>query len=496
MPESGVQRDLGGPPGRKVLERFRAALLLSAVGDALGWPTEFVKDARRLTSLYGRSKVDSYVDWTKFVGGVLGYREPIRAGDYSDDTQLTLALARCVREDRTLAAHRFASLEMPMWLSYERGGGRTIKSAARALLRSGPAKLPCVFFRTTGQTPVDYRNAGANGAAMRSLPIALMWYPFFKNSVLARDALLGALTTHGHPRALIGAMMYTAAACYLLSGGDARPGPLIEYLKGLLETSGELFTTDPTLRSWSDEWNKEPLQGKPFDRHWLTTCNEMTRYLDLIPESLDRSPREYYERVGALDSDRRGSGTGSVGCGIFVFLKFHDEPMQALLTAVNELGSDTDTIAAFVGGLLGSHRGLGGIPTRWIDGLQDADYIRRLADRLFAIATQSAQPTDRREQDVPRKSVIRWVYGWDFEYEDMFGGERKREDPVTNPVFGRGTIEETDARELAGKKGSAKIMRVKFDIGQTCVFHSRIREDGIVLNTPLRELGEQRTMIP
>ena len=340
-----------GNPGKRdenTLDRFRGALLLAAVGDALGWPTEYAKTRRRFESLYGTKWLESYVQWTKFVGGIDGYREPIHPGDYSDDTQHTIAAARCIRAGRRFLVDRFAALELPMWLSYERGGGRTIKAAARALLHYGIKELPCVFFsKSTQGSGVDYRDAGANGAAMRILPIALMWWPRFDSSSLVRDAILASIPTHGHPRAITGAITQAVAACYLLSNGEARIESLIEVVKNALKTAAGLFTTDPILSEWARTWNQRQLGGRPFLTHYEAVVREMVGYLTSIREYRGDQLKEFYESVGAFDAAFRGSGTATVACGLFAFSKMFEDPERAILSAVNELGSDTDTIAGF-----------------------------------------------------------------------------------------------------------------------------------------------------
>jgi ADP-ribosylglycohydrolase len=60
-----------------------------------------------------------------------------------------------------------------------------------------------------------------------------------------------------------------------------------------------------------------------------------------------------------------------------------DNYRDAVLKAVN-LGSDTDTTAAVVGGLAGLYYGFGegGIPQGWIDKLAGTEKISETADRL------------------------------------------------------------------------------------------------------------------
>ena len=104
-----------------LLEKFEAALLFSAIGDSLGWPLEFKK--KKL-----KKRIESFIKWKKLVGGKWwGYEDEISPGEYSDDTQLTLSIARSIRSNGEFDANYFAYLELPLWLHYERGGGEIYK---------------------------------------------------------------------------------------------------------------------------------------------------------------------------------------------------------------------------------------------------------------------------------------------------------------------------------------------------------------------------------
>ena len=116
----------------KAETKYKGSIKLAAIGDALGWITEFEKSSYNLQSKYGSDYITSFYDWKKNVGGRFnGYVDKIKAGSYSDDTQLLLSVARSIREDGTVDQEYFSKTELPNWLLYSRGAGRTIKNAAR-----------------------------------------------------------------------------------------------------------------------------------------------------------------------------------------------------------------------------------------------------------------------------------------------------------------------------------------------------------------------------
>src|SRR5207249_637940 len=141
------------------------AVVFSAVGDALGWPTE--QSGKKMQSIL---PLRSFVRWRKLVGGRWwGYLDEVAPGEYSDDTQLMLAVARSISPSGSFEPETFAYGELPLWLHYERGGGKSVKAAARSLIRRQNDWLHNSY--RIGE--LDYRRAGANGAAMRNLPITL-----------------------------------------------------------------------------------------------------------------------------------------------------------------------------------------------------------------------------------------------------------------------------------------------------------------------------------
>lgn len=185
----------------------RGIFLGAAVGDALGWPQEV------RGGLVGRQKErdratprPEFRSWTRHAGHYSSrYRDPVRVGEYSDDTQLLLATARCCLDGERWW-NRLTEVELPAWPLYQRGGGVVLTAAAswaegRPPWRgNGPARVQAVEKR--------YRGAGANGVAMRIAPHVLR---ADDPDDLIRRILRDGITTHGHPRALVGALVYAFA---------------------------------------------------------------------------------------------------------------------------------------------------------------------------------------------------------------------------------------------------------------------------------------------
>ena len=118
----------------KAETKYKGSLKLAAIGDALGWMTEFEKSQDALRKKFGSDYINTFHDWEKNVGGRFhGYVDKLKAGSYSDDTQLLLSVARSIKSDGFVDQQYFAKKELPEWLLYSRGAGRTIKNAARKI---------------------------------------------------------------------------------------------------------------------------------------------------------------------------------------------------------------------------------------------------------------------------------------------------------------------------------------------------------------------------
>ncbi|HYT43304.1 MAG TPA: ADP-ribosylglycohydrolase family protein, partial [Methylomirabilota bacterium] len=239
LPEQPAKRN-----GIPSLDRFQGAMLCSTVGDALGWPTEFLQPNGHYKPTF-ELPIRDFVEWEKLVGGKWwGYEQKIAAGEYSDDTQLTLAVSRCITETGQFEPERFAYEELPLWLQYERGGGRSVKTAARKLIGKNANWLRN-FYK---QGDLDYKNAGANGAAMRNLPIALAGVT--NETQIIKDSFLNAIVTHGHPRAILGAILFGLAVNYTLTSKRITAELFVEYLHSGMKQIAKAVEHEERIASW------------------------------------------------------------------------------------------------------------------------------------------------------------------------------------------------------------------------------------------------------
>jgi len=437
--------------------KYQASLLLSAIADALGWITEFEKNENDLLKRYNQSKITSFHKWKKNVGGrFLGYVDHMDAGSYSDDTQMLLLVARSIRNNGNVDQNYFANIELPFWLEYSRGAGRTVKNAARKITRKSATWNNNFFTYKIGKTTVDYRNSGANGAAMRILPIALA--NFGDQEKINEEIFANSIITHGHPRAILGAQLYGFCINQILK---YRPENF-DFLSFITEIGKDIeknfaldFLRKPALAQWINKWNIG--SGLSFEKCYAQTVLEVRDYLRGIYQRLVKNskPKEVLKYLGCFAPETKGSGISTVIGGIYLACKFHNKPIEGVTEAVNSLGSDTDSIAAFVGGLLGALHGQSIIPKKWKD-VQDFDYLKSVASDLLKISLgESLNFVSDKRILVKYKFVL---------------GEIKEGNTINFPALGLGRVTNVDKQNALTKGKLNLIYDVNFEIGQSCRF--------------------------
>ena len=463
--------------------KYKGSIKLSAIGDALGWMTEFEKSTQLLKEKFGTDRVENFYTWKKNVGGrFYGYVDTIKEGSYSDDTQLLLAVARSIKKDGCLDHNYFAKTELANWLDYARGGGRTVKTAADKIQRKSVKWFNNFYnFKVNGEN-YDYKQSGANGAAMRILPIALANLGNIEK--IKEEIFCNSIVTHGHPRAILGAMLYGYAVNQIIvfRPEDFNWENYITQIGLDFPKKFELsFINKSEIKEWLKEWNKS--SNKTFESVYTETITETQNYLRFVFQSIKQnlSVQETLNKLGCFDQATKGSGTSTVIAGIYLATKFSKKPLEAIIEAVNALGSDTDSIAAFAGGLVGALHGNSIIPNKWKT-VQDSEYLDKIAERLLSISE------DRFEDDTffltsnlkPLNNPNKDDFSLDTEIEFI--------------PLGKGKITFIDRQPTLTKGKYNLILEVHFDNGQSVIisklFDNSDRTNKIDNNKETEELFE------
>ena len=451
-------------PKDRLYEKISGALLGGAIADALGWPTEFAKRPEDLVRLGVPYPVQGFVSWHKRSGGRFLTRiDNIQPGDYSDDSQLTICVARSLTPEGRVDNRYFAKSELPYWLGYARGAGATITAAAKAAARQRADWRWNFFNFTRGRHRLDYRGAGANGAAMRSSPIA--WANVNDPERAALETWKNAIVTHGHPRAIVGALVFVETLRRLVANNIKLSAS--EYVTGLMQYASNLVIPehDMDVAYWLRRWNEG--EGK-FERVWSETKAEMAQLLERALEGQRLPLHETYQALGCFDPATKGSGTVTTAAALAIFLRLGAKYDRAVLAAANELGSDTDTIGAMAGSLTGGWLGYTAIREEWATMMADYTYFNKIAESLTDVSLRVSTENrlrlgDYRDDDLgPTANILNQL-----ERQEVV--ERRL---VWHPLFGRGWVIKVESQEVGKNRARVVMATVHFDVGQTCKFSS------------------------
>ncbi len=369
------------------LEKCTGAMLASAIGDALGWPNEI-----RANNVEKNIKeYDCFVAWTRRCRGTNWHYEKIYPGEYSDDTQMILAVARSIITGNW--ENVFMNKELPYWLEYQRGGGKALLKAANSIKHGKPI--------WQSENSSEYFNAGGNGAVMRILPhvIVASKNNFSENFLI--DVIKDSIMTHGHPRAILGAVCYAYALEYLL-----KKESILEYgelVTAILE--GQNIWGVFPQKEFFEEWMEIARRNRYFDyiREWDVVLKHMIKQLNYIGDSLKKGlmldDNEVLEQLGCFGK-ANGAGDVAVLAAIYLASKYANNPVLGIKTPAFLTGIDTDTIASITGGLLGMLCGIDWIPIEW-KSVQDYDCIIRTTEIL--LSDDMAEAAKIRVADVKKK---------------------------------------------------------------------------------------------
>ncbi len=372
-----------------VLDRVKSAFLGAAAGDALGWPNELnAKNIDAMTSGRPVPIANGFIKWRRREGGRwYAHEETVEAGEYSDDTQLLLATARCVVREAEWW-EQFTRAELPLWTAYERGGGGATKRAADAWLRG---REPWGTARSTPRK--QYVEAGGNGVAMRIMPHCARGTGATTFAGVAEEIVANGIATHGHPRALVGALAYGFALWLAFrSTGTLGFGSLISDV----HDASSVWAPVPNLDEFCPKWRVEVADEK-YLKSWSAVVDEMLELLRTCKAAIGQGVASdtdgLLSDIGCYDAQRLGAGTVAAAAAIYFASRWAAQPLLGVREAAYMRGTDTDTIASMTGGLLGALHG----NTEWMDGMdevvQDSVYIRGISETVVA-GGKSGAPKD------------------------------------------------------------------------------------------------------
>ncbi|AJC59321.1 putative ADP-ribosylglycohydrolase [Streptomyces sp. 769] len=303
-----------------------------ALGDALGFPTEF-NDVPAILAKCG--------PWRE-----MDLPDPALV---TDDTQMTLALGHGLRTALDGGGLTAATLEPPVrraYVAWWRSPDNN-RAPGNTCLRA------CQLLSDEHRSWADASQIGSKGcgANMRVAPLGLV--PGLTPEQRSGAAQLQSALTHGHPTALAASDL-TAYAVRALADG-ARPAEL----PGLLRAHAHAQRTTYREDWLGDLWRRsqDPSPTAFIARGWDDCLGVLDR-LDAALAAPDR------EADPCLATGAGWIAEEALATGLLCFLLFPDEPVTALRRAACSSG-DSDSLACLAGAFAGAALGAGAWPQEW-----------------------------------------------------------------------------------------------------------------------------------
>ncbi|MFD9684447.1 ADP-ribosylglycohydrolase family protein [Kitasatospora sp. NPDC059146] len=318
------------------------ALLGLAIGDAMGRLTEF-QDVERIAA--------DHPDWRRL---------PLpRKALVTDDTQMTLALARGLRTALARGPLTPLRLARPVreefvdwWRSpsNNRAPGMTCLRACERLSHDE--------YRWQQASDVGSKGCGAN---MRVAPLGLI--RDLDARQLSGAAQLQSALTHGHPTALAASDL-TAYAVRKLAEG-VPPAGLPAVLRAYALAGRERYD-EFWLGDLADHWYGASPQAV-IARGW-DDCLTVLDQLDAALAAPD------VEADPCLATGEGWVAEEAFGTGLLCFLLLPDDPVAAVRRAAYSSG-DSDSLACLTGAFAGAHHGEAVWPAEWVERIEHRDEL-------------------------------------------------------------------------------------------------------------------------
>ena len=348
-------------PRMSYLDKIRGGLVGGAIGDALGYPVEFMS-WEEIQKWYGADGIQKYE--LDFEAG---------AAVISDDTQMSLFTANGILLGEThghlkgiqSSIFSYVHIAYKEWLRTQtwkndpeqehhcwlfeipdlhcnRAPGRTCLSS----LRTGKM----------GNTDAPLNHSKGCGGVMRVAPLALFYKPesAADQARLDLDGAEIAAITHGHPLGYLPAAILT----HIISIGVYGGGKLL-----LREAVDEAWTAVRNMFT-----DTVPARDLNTMECLITKAKELA-----VTEGSDE------EHIRAIGDG--WSGDEALAIAIYCSLRYPDNFSKAVIAAVNHSG-DSYSTGAVTGNILGSWLGYEDIEEKWKTNLEMRGLLLEMADDL------------------------------------------------------------------------------------------------------------------
>ena len=337
-----------------IQDRIRGSLIGGAIGDALGYPVEFVNSHQAILNRYGQYGI------TRFDTS----NTPNGKAVISDDTQMTLFTACGLLNAPKLGVEpKFVICRAYLeWLETQTGKHRGkaecwIRNVPELNQRRAPGNTCITSLDAIRRGYAPINNSKGCGGVMRIVPIPLYAVVDDRMSIEDADRLAGdaAEITHQHPLGFI-------------------PATLMSHVIYRLA-----LDVKPTVNSMKS--------------HIMEGIDSIHQMYDIYQDDAERMAELAEQAILLIDNDKTdveniailGEGwvaEETLAIALYCTLKHFDSFEGAIIAAVNH-GGDSDSTGAVTGNIIGTIVGYDAIPDFFKKDLEMHDLILHMADDLY-----------------------------------------------------------------------------------------------------------------
>ncbi len=352
----------------KTKEKYIATLIGCGIGDCLGMPVEawskkhiqkYVPEGRvtcPIAPLIPKDDKGNIIKKDEH-GELKYYTRDLCLGEYTDDTILTIAMAKSIIQNKTLDLEDLCKKQVQAYKKCKqedghiRGGfGGTTKKAFENILKGSSVY-------SSGITP-----GLGNGPIMKISPIGIYMHATGKYNLGITVSEQVAKATHKDKRAIAGGIVQAHAVYTLLQKNDNNLSKQ-KFLNSLLQCC---------------EKNELPLS--PEDK--LYERGSLLSKLRWISQNKKTSSDNAFYKLG-----NSALAFESYPFALFMFQKYWNKPLDGLIETIN-YGGDCDTTGAIYGALAGAKHG-NIFPKQWIKTLKDSEKIKKLGEQLYKLKNKN-----------------------------------------------------------------------------------------------------------
>lgn len=365
----------------EIIDRIKGSLVGGAIGDALGYPIEFLK-IESIKNKYGNN-------------GITEYELTNGKAIISDDTQMTLFTANGLMYGVTRGRMRgiMGPIESYVYMAYKDWYYIQYKSEEpkdyffttwlfdlkelNERRAPGNTCLSALSNSEMGTIEKPINNSKGCGGVMRVAPVGLYFKPsdYMTLDRIGQTSAKISAITHGHPLGIIPA--------YVLA-------VLINDI-----TYNEKQTLEEHVNN----------AMKCFKDNFKIFDNEYNKQFEKLIDKAIRLSKQNINDIDAINELGEGwVAEEALAIAIYSCLKYTSSFEKTVIAAVNHSG-DSDSTGAIAGNIIGAYLGYNSIPKHYIDNLE-------LIDEIMEIATDMSRycPVDEYAENNDKDWLNKYVY--------------------------------------------------------------------------------------